>query len=43
MDIAGTMCGIEALGDLMLFLAKDCCGGRAELCKPLVTELSDCC
>ncbi len=34
---------IEALGDLMLFLAKDCCGGRAELCKPLVTELSDCC
>lgn len=34
---------ITALRDLMLFLAKDCCEGRAELCEPLVAELSDCC
>lgn len=34
---------IETLRELMLFLAKDCCGGRAELCEPLVAELSDCC
>ena len=34
---------IERLRALMLFLAKDCCGGRAELCAPLVTELADCC
>jgi hypothetical protein len=27
----------------MLFLAKDCCEGRAELCEPLVAELSHCC
>ena len=34
---------IEVLRDLMLFLAKDCCEGRAELCEPLVAELSHCC
>lgn len=34
---------IDALRDLMLFLAKDCCDGRAELCEPLVTELSNSC
>jgi len=34
---------IDALRDLMLFLAKDCCGGRADLCEPLAAELSDCC
>ncbi|MBI1404248.1 MAG: metalloregulator ArsR/SmtB family transcription factor [Porphyrobacter sp.] len=34
---------IEALRDLMLFLAKDCCEGRAELCEPLLAELSPCC
>ncbi|HKX35538.1 MAG TPA: metalloregulator ArsR/SmtB family transcription factor [Rhizorhapis sp.] len=31
---------IARLGDLMLFLAKDCCAGRAELCRPLAAELS---
>ncbi len=34
---------ISGLRDLMLFLAKDCCGGRADLCEPLITELADCC
>lgn len=33
---------MERLRDLMLFLAKDCCQGRAELCAPLVAELSCC-
>lgn len=34
---------IEVLRNLMLFLAKDCCGGRADLCAPLVAELAECC
>ena len=33
---------IDALKDLMLFLAKDCCQGRAELCEPLLAELACC-
>lgn len=33
---------VEALRALMLFLAKDCCGGRAELCRPLADELLAC-
>lgn len=33
---------IDALRGLMLFLAKDCCGGRAELCEPLLAELACC-
>jgi len=31
---------IDALRGLMLFLAKDCCEGRAELCEPLLAELT---
>jgi ArsR family transcriptional regulator, arsenate/arsenite/antimonite-responsive transcriptional repressor len=31
---------IDALRGLMLFLAKDCCEGRADLCEPLLAELS---
>jgi DNA-binding transcriptional ArsR family regulator len=34
-----------ALGEvraLALFLVKDCCGGRPELCGPLVEELASC-
>ncbi|MFJ1312038.1 ArsR/SmtB family transcription factor [Agrobacterium sp. P15N1-A] len=34
---------ISALREVMLYLVKDCCGGRAELCAPLVAELSPCC
>lgn len=33
---------IDALRVLMLFLAKDCCQGRAELCEPLLAELACC-
>jgi DNA-binding transcriptional ArsR family regulator len=33
---------IEGLSALMLFLAKDCCEGRAELCQPLAAELTCC-
>lgn len=33
---------IGALGALMLFLAKDCCSGRADLCAPLLAELTCC-
>lgn len=33
---------IDQLKGLMLFLAKDCCQGRAELCEPLLAELACC-
>lgn len=33
---------IDTLRELMLFLAKDCCQGRAELCEPLLAELACC-
>lgn len=33
---------IDALRRLIMFLAKDCCQGRPELCEPLVTELACC-
>ncbi|EJU14771.1 metalloregulator ArsR/SmtB family transcription factor [Novosphingobium sp. 11B] len=33
---------IDSLRGLMLFLAKDCCGGRADLCEPLLAELTCC-
>jgi ArsR family transcriptional regulator, arsenate/arsenite/antimonite-responsive transcriptional repressor len=33
---------IDALRGLMIFLAKDCCQGRAELCEPLLAELTCC-
>jgi DNA-binding transcriptional ArsR family regulator len=29
--------------EFMLFLLKDCCGGHAELCAPLIADLSPCC
>ena len=29
--------------DLTLYLIKDCCGGNAELCTPLVADLTPCC
>lgn len=34
---------LEQLKDLTLFLVKDCCGGSAELCAPLIAELAPCC
>lgn len=33
---------LDTLRGLMLFLAKDCCQGRAELCEPLLAELACC-
>ena len=29
--------------DLVTYLLKDCCAGRAEVCAPLMAELSPCC
>lgn len=34
---------LERLRGMMLFLVKDCCGGRAELCAPLIADLIPCC
>jgi ArsR family transcriptional regulator, arsenate/arsenite/antimonite-responsive transcriptional repressor len=34
---------LDRLRDLVLFLLKDCCQGRAELCQPLLAELAPCC
>ena len=28
---------------MMLFMLKDCCEGRAEICAPLIEDLSPCC
>jgi DNA-binding transcriptional ArsR family regulator len=28
---------------LTLFMLKDCCGGRPDVCAPLIDELSPCC
>ena len=28
---------------MTLFLVKDCCGGRPELCAPLIADLTPCC
>ncbi|MDM8354071.1 ArsR/SmtB family transcription factor [Brevundimonas staleyi] len=33
---------LDRLRDLVLFLLKDCCGGRADLCEPLLKELAPC-
>jgi DNA-binding transcriptional ArsR family regulator len=33
---------ISQLRALMIFLAKDCCQSRADLCEPLVAELTCC-
>jgi DNA-binding transcriptional ArsR family regulator len=34
---------LDRLKALTLFLLKDCCGGSAELCAPLIAELAPCC
>lgn len=33
---------LDRLQALVLFLLKDCCQGRAELCEPLLAELAPC-
>ncbi|SHK00881.1 Helix-turn-helix domain-containing protein [Roseomonas rosea] len=35
--------GLDGLRDLTLFLLKDCCGSRAELCAPVIEALKPCC
>lgn len=34
---------LDALRSTIAFLLKDCCGGRAEICAPLMAELTLCC
>ena len=34
---------IEKVRELTSFLVSDCCGGRPELCVPLIAEFSTCC
>ena len=34
---------LSQLKALTLFLVKDCCEGRPELCEPLIAELVPCC
>jgi len=34
---------LAAFRELVLFMLKDCCGGHAELCAPLIDALSPCC
>src|SRR4051812_39998401 len=34
---------LDRLKALTLFLLKDCCAGSAELCAPLIAELTPCC
>ena len=33
---------LDRFRQIALFLLKDCCGGRAELCAPLIAELTSC-
>jgi ArsR family transcriptional regulator len=34
---------LARLREVVSFLLKDCCGGRAELCGPLIADLTSCC
>ena len=34
---------IERVREITSFLVQDCCGGRPELCQPLVAEFTPCC
>ncbi len=34
---------LDAVRALAGFLIKDCCGGRPEVCAPLIADLSPCC
>ena len=33
----------DRMGELLLFLTKDCCGGQAEICAPLAGVVASCC
>ncbi|TCK30884.1 ArsR family transcriptional regulator [Ancylobacter aquaticus] len=34
---------LRAVGDLASFILKDCCGGKPEICAPLIADLQPCC
>ncbi|EXL01881.1 MULTISPECIES: ArsR/SmtB family transcription factor [Brucella] len=34
---------LDRFRELTLFMIKDCCGGGAELCAPLIKSLTPCC
>jgi ArsR family transcriptional regulator, arsenate/arsenite/antimonite-responsive transcriptional repressor len=34
---------LDRFRDMTLFLVKECCGGRPELCAPLIADLAPCC
>ena len=34
---------VDRVRELTSFLVRDCCGGRPELCEPLVAEFTPCC
>lgn len=34
---------LDRFRELTLFMIKDCCGGNAELCAPLIESLMPCC
>ncbi|HEY4077681.1 MAG TPA: metalloregulator ArsR/SmtB family transcription factor [Rhizomicrobium sp.] len=33
----------EQMSELLVFLTQDCCGGRKEICAPLMQTVSQCC
>jgi ArsR family transcriptional regulator len=33
----------DRMSALLVFLTKDCCGGRPEICAPLTDAMSNCC
>ncbi len=33
----------DKMGELLLFLTEDCCGGRPEVCMPLASIVTTCC
>ena len=34
---------LDRFREITLFLLKDCCGGKPEICAPLIADLSPCC
>lgn len=34
---------VDQLREMVTFLIKDCCGGKPEICAPLIAELNPCC
>lgn len=34
---------LDAVRDLASFILRDCCGGKPEICAPLIADLQPCC